>query len=356
MKFIRKYFLLLFLFFLVHFISLAQTAGWEMGFNYFFDNAEFSGSSYVNDQTMKGLHVAPQLTFQWENIHSFFVGTDLLNISGSKKAIEKVELIAYYQLFTPKILLRAGSFPRSDILTNYSDFFFQDSVEYFKPNIEGLFWQINHSSDFFNLWLDWTGHQTATQRESFFVGASGVKHFKNFFADFQSYMFHYANTAPRNIDFHVCDNVLMHLSLGINLLENRSKLDTLFFAVGLLQGFERERGLDNMTFKPSGIVLRGNIQYNRFGSENSFYIGDKRMRLYNKHGNNLYWNNPFLRGNSHLESEWYWKPIQTSTVEGKLALRLHLSEGKLFTEQLFTLKVLLDHSFKKNSKTIACQN
>lgn len=117
--------------------------------------------------------------------------------------------------------------------------------------------------------------------------------------------------------------------------------------MGLLQGFERERGLDNMTFKPSGIVLRGNVQYNRFGSENSFYIGDKRMRLYNKHGNNLYWNNPFLRGNSYLESKWYWKPIQTSIVEGKLALQLHLSEGKLFTEQLFTVKVLLDHSFKK---------
>ena len=70
-----------------------------MGFNYFFDNTEFSGSSYANDQTMKGLHVTPQMTFQWENIHSFFVGTDLLNISGSKKAVEKVELIAYYQLF-----------------------------------------------------------------------------------------------------------------------------------------------------------------------------------------------------------------------------------------------------------------
>jgi len=342
-KWIRGFFLLgLF----IPFSLQSQVLKGELGLNYFFDNTEFSSSTLTIDQTMKGVHLIPGVAVEWDKNNSLHGGTDLLNISGSQKTIEKIDLVAYYQFQSRKTLFRAGSFPRQNILSNYSDFFFKDSIRYFRPNLQGLFWQVSNPTSFFNLWLDWTGHQTATQRESFFIGASANKRQHLFFADFQSYMFHYANTAPRNPEYHVCDNLLAHLSAGVDLT-SLTQLDTLMFAVGILQGFERERGMDNMTFTPTGLVVRNEIEYRKFGVSNTLYWGDARMKLYEKHGWNLYWSNPFLRSGSYFESKWYWNMLKNSYVNGKLAMEFHVSEGKVFFEQLFTLSASVDKLLKK---------
>ena len=342
-KWIRGFFLLgLF----IPFSLQSQVLKGELGLNYFFDNTEFSSSTLTIDQTMKGVHLIPGVAVEWDKNNSLHGGTDLLNISGSQKTIEKIDLVAYYQFQSRKTLFRAGSFPRQNILSNYSDFFFKDSIRYFRPNLQGLFWQVSNPTSFFNLWLDWTGHQTATQRESFFIGASANKRQHLFFADFQSYMFHYANTAPRNPEYHVCDNLLAHLSAGVDLT-SLTQLDTLMFAVGILEGFERERGMDNMTFTPSGLVVRNEIEYGKVGVSNTLYWGDARMKLYEKHGWNLYWSNPFFRSGSYFESKWYWNMLKNSYVNGKLAMEFHVSEGKVFFEQLFTLSASVDKLLKK---------
>lgn len=336
-------------FLFAHFSLLAQDFQWKAGLNYFFDNTEYAKSTLTKDQTTTGVHFSPEIGMAWDSVHRIYVGTDLLKTSGSQNILDAIHPIAYYQYKTSKTSFYACAFPRSEILSNYSDLFFQDSVSYYRPTLQGLFWQHGNQNSFFNLWLDWTGHQTALNRETFFIGASAHKKLGHYFTDFQSYMFHYANTNPRNADFHVCDNVLAHLSFGIDY-SNQSGLDTLLFAVGILGGIERERGPDQ-TYSPVGLVLRGNAEYSGFGTQNTLYIGSPRQLFYERYGNEFYWNNPFLRSGFYLQSKWYLEVIRSRFVNGRLSMNLHFSERKVMYEQVFTIKASLN-SLEKNHATI----
>jgi len=330
--------------------SSAQQFQWKAGLNYFFDNTEYAKSTLTKDQTMTGVHFSPEIGYSLDSVHSFYVGADLLKTAGSQNIIDFAQPIAYYRYQNRKVSFYAGAFPRTELLSNYSDLFFQDSVNYYRPTLTGLFWNVGKKNSYFNLWLDWTGHQTATNRETFFIGASAHHKKGLFFADFQSYMFHYADTRPMTPGFSVNDNLLAHLSVGVDY-SNQTGLDTLLFAVGILAGAERDRALLNGLKTPVGAVVRLNAEYYGFGTQNTLYMGDPRNVFYGSYNTGLYWNNPFLRSGFYLQSKWYLDVIRSQFVNGKLCVNLHFSEGKVMYEQVFTINALLDSSIKKKEKS-----
>ena len=334
----------------VQFFLPAQTLQWKAGLNYFFNNTEYAKSTLTKDQTMTGVHFSPEIGIKWDSVHSIYVGADLLKTAGSQNFIDIAQPIAYYRFQNPTVSFYAGAFPRSELLSNYSDLFFQDSINYYQPTMQGFFWQAGQKNSHFNLWLDWTGHETASNRETFFIGASAYKKSGLFFADFQSYLFHFANTHPRTPSFSVCDNMLAQLSVGANY-SNQSGLDTLLLSVGVLAGYERDRGLANGTHTPIGAVVRLNAEYYGFGTQNTLYTGNPRNIFYSNYGTGMYWNNPFLRSGFYLQSKWYLNVFRSQFVNGKLSMNLHFSEGKVMFEQTFTVKALLDSSVKTNIKS-----
>lgn len=330
-----------FIFILIQFCAYAQDLQWKAGLNYFFDNTEYEKSSLTQDQTMNGVHFSPELGMSWDSVHSIFGGIDALKVSGSSGFVDKVDFTAYYQYLSYNVKFQAGAFPRTNSLSNYSDFFFQDSVINFRPVIQGIFVQVGSKKAFYNFWLDWVSHQTDIKREAFYVGASAHKSFGVFFADFQSYMFHYANVNPTNPAYHVCDNALAHFSLGTSY-SNKQGLDTLLFAIGALAGFERDRGMGDDGYTPIGAVLRANVEYRGFGLKNTLYVGDPRMSLYNKYGGNFYWSNPFYRSKSYFQSKLYVNVLRNTWVNGQFGVNLHFSEQKIFFEQTFSAIVSLN--------------
>lgn len=338
--------------FLVFFVSFlyAQKPLWNMNANYFFDNTEYAKSTITKDQTMTGVHFNPELGLTFDSVHSIFAGGDLLKVAGSDKFVDYIEPVVYYRYHTPKSTFYAGVFPRSELFFNYSDLFFQDSVAYFKPTVQGIYWKAGTPNSFFNLWLDWTGHQTATVRETFFVGASAHHKFGLMFLDFQSYMFHFADTRPMNPTYSVCDNLLAHFSVGVDY-SNQTGIDTLLLAAGVLAGGERDRSVVNGSYFPVGAVIRLNAEYKGFGTQNMLYYGDSRDVFYNKYNNALYWNNPFLRSGFYFQSKWYLDVIRSQSVNGKLSMNLHFSEGKMMFEQVFTLKAMLNNFAKPDLKS-----
>ena len=331
----------------------AQKPLWNANVNYFFDNTEYAKSTITKDQTMTGVHFTPELGLALDSVHSFFAGGDFLKVAGSDKFVDYIEPIAYYRYHTQKSTFYAGVFPRSELFSNYSDLFFQDSVAYFKPTIQGIFWQAGTQNSFFNLWLDWTGHQSPTVRETFFVGASAHQKIGLMFVDLQSYMFHFAKRLNMSSTDHLCDNILAHLSVGVDY-SNQTGLDTLLFAAGVLAGAERDRGGSfepGSSSTPVGCVVRLNAEYKGFGTQNMLYWGDRRDVFYNNYSNALYWNNPFLRAGFYFQSKWYLDVIRSQSVNGKLSMNLHFSEGKMMFEQVFTLKTMLTNSVKPNFKS-----
>lgn len=314
-----------------------QELQWKVNLNYFFDNTEFAKSTLSADQTMAGVHFAPEIGVKFDENQSVFGGMDLLKKSGSVPILDKAKLIAYYQFKNENTFFQAGAFPRGELLSNYSSVFFQDSINFYRPVMEGLYFKKGNENEFINLWMDWTGMQTNKNRETFFLGASGYKSFKTmFFGEFQSYMFHFAGVRPADPYVSVNDYVQGQFSVGAKYSNDRG-LNNLMFSAGVLASYERDRQHIKNYGTPVGAVIRLNADYKGIGTENTVYIGQPRMVLYYRYGNELYWGNPFYRSTNYIENKIYWNFIENQYVKGQIASKMHYTEGKLMFEQLFTL-------------------
>ncbi len=326
----------------------AQEVRWKLGFEYFFDNLEYKKSSFTDAQTMHGIWLQPLGGITWDTAHTLYGGLNLLKIPGTEEVVDKAELVLYYQYETDHVLFRAGSFSSNEVLHNYSDFFYSDSVSNFMPLMQGLFWQIGGEQNFLNLWLDWTGYATPETRESFFLGSSGKVTKGIFFADFQSYLFHYANTLTAIPQYGVSEHMQLMASAGI-AYESENRLKGLL-SVGILAGKERDRKAD-ISYTPMGFVARADAEFWGIGTKNTFYRGDKRMRLYPEYGTELYWGNPFLQGNTYLQIKWYVNVMETERVSARLNCNLHFSEGNLLFEQALNVSLSIDNFSKLGKRT-----
>lgn len=328
-------------------LVFGQKLKWNTEFDFFFDNTEFAKSTVTRDQTMAGATLTQELGWEFDKNHRIVGGVDAMKSLGSHDFVTDFHLLAYYQLENENTLFKAGVFHRHGLFDDYSNLFFQDSIDYYKHTVEGLYLKKGDDTQHMKLWLDWTGLQSETERESFFLGASAFKKFGSvFFADFQSYMYHFATTRPNMPNMSVSDNVLGQVSVGLDFA-GRNKHDFFRLSGGLLAGYERDRLKMDEYNTPLGFVIKADAQYKAFGTENIVYLGEKRMSLYPNYGNQLYWGNPFLRAGNYFQNKIYWNVIDTKYITGKLASRVHLSEGNLHFEQLFTLNASINNEKSK---------
>lgn len=334
--------------FLLSLPLFAQEYRWGVGVDYFFDNTEYKKSSHIDSETMNGVWINPMGSIVWDSRHSINAGVNLLKIPGMDKALDKVDVTMYYQYKTDKVLFRAGAFPRSELLGNYNNFFFKDSINNFIPLMQGVFWQIGNNDNFFNAWFDRTGYATPSKREHFFVGLSGQYSRGLFFADFQSYMFHYSNTRPSTPDLGVSENLQLQLSAGLRYA-NENSFKALISA-GTLLGYERDRRFEGALYKPAGFVATAKAEYMGIGTNNTLYAGDKRMRMSDTFGGELYWGTQFLREKFYLENEWYIRLIDSQRVKARFNCNLHFSEGSVMFQQMLCVSANINNSAKSEKR------
>ncbi|HBG58676.1 MAG TPA: hypothetical protein DDX07_11760 [Porphyromonadaceae bacterium] len=318
----------------------AQEYRWKVGVDYFFDNQEYEKSSFIDPQTMNGIWLNPLAGISWDSTHTLYGGVNLLKIPGIKEAVNKVDVTLYYQYETPRVLFRAGAFPRTEALPNYSDFFFKDSVNHFMPLMQGIFWQIGKERNFFNAWMDWTGYATAVDRESFYLGFSGKLSRGIFFGDFQSYLFHYAGTYPGNPAYGVSEQMQGMASLGLEYHARNSFRGLV--SAGVFAGLERDRKAGESD-KPVGFTARVDLEYWGIGTRNTFYAGDPRMHFFHTYGGDLYWGTQFLQGRSYLQSKWYIRLLDSERASVRLNANLHFSEGKMLFQQTLSVSASIDN-------------
>lgn len=315
--------------------SMGQQLRWDMGLDYFFDNTEYEKSTFVESQTMNGIRFQPLAGFTWDEKHAIYGGFHLLKIPGTNTVLDKTELTLFYEYQTPKVIFKAGAFPRKDALSDYNTFFFKDSVQNFNPLMRGIFWQIGKRNAYFNLWMDWTSYASATSREKFYFGFSGKVTKGLFFADFQSYVHHNANTLPPTPGEGVRENWLLQSTLGIHYTR-KNDFEALL-AAGVLAGYERDRRFEEAFYKPVGFVGRLDAEYQGIGTKNTLYLGNSRLRMYDRFGDDLYAGTQFLRGKAYWQSEYYVRLIESNRVKAKLNINLHFSENNIYFQQMLTV-------------------
>jgi hypothetical protein len=145
----------------------------------------------------------------------------------------------------------------------------------------------------------------------------------------------------------VSEQLLGSASVGVEYEDENSFKGLL--SAGVLAGLERDRKA-GLSYRPLGFTARIQAEYWGVGTENIFYAGDPRMRLYSEQGSDLYWGTPFLQGRSYLQSKWFIRLFDTDRVTARVNFNLHLSEGEWHLQQTLSVAASIDNFSKPGRK------
>jgi hypothetical protein len=304
----------------------AQNLEWDLNFHTFADNREY-GKSERYSQTIFGARFAPEIGIQLDTMHRFRAGFNVLHEFGSSKFIGQSTPVLYYQFAIKNIDFYMGLFPRHNLLSDFPRGLLNDTLNYYRPNVEGMLFKYQNEKVRQTVWIDWTSRQTATDRETFLFGISGTYKPSAFFISHYAYMFHNAGPAIEIPGDHLQDNGAAVVQLGLDL-SRRTALDSLTIAAGGMMSFERTRHVTGWE-TPKGALITIHAGHKRFGITNTFYSGE---------GHNLIYGDKFYTAKTYNRSDLSWTPILYKNIEGKFTLSFHFLEGVIDNQQAFGLR------------------
>jgi len=169
---IKKIYLSFLLSVIIIFTAAAQTLDVHFNGLGFLDNHEYK--EFIDrSHTYSGVRLALDFGLNLDTLNRFVVGVNGLHEFGARPFFGKVDPVAYYQYKSANWQFNAGAFPREGLISNYPRALLNDTLRYYRPNIEGLLARYQNRHGYETFWLDWVSRQTATDREQFLFGASG---------------------------------------------------------------------------------------------------------------------------------------------------------------------------------------
>jgi hypothetical protein len=309
-------------------ISQAQELEGNLRFFGFMDNREYMKSGRYS-QTIFGSRISPEIGLRIDSIHRLRVGFNALYEFGSKRAkfFDKIEPVIYYQYEKEKIDFFIGSFPRVDLVDDYPRALLSDTLNYYRPNIQGMLGKYETNNFRETIWLDWTSRQTDIDRETFIFGLSGKYQPGKFFLTHHAYMFHNAGAAIEVPGDNLQDNGAAMVKLGVDLSKN-TFLDSLTIAAGGMMSFERTRSVSDF-ITPKGFVADLYAGYKRFSITNSFYAGE---------GHHIILGDKFYDAKTYDRVDFGWTPILFKNISGSFVFSYHFADGIMDNQQAFFLR------------------
>ncbi|MEJ2901205.1 hypothetical protein WAE58_02140 [Pedobacter panaciterrae] len=292
----------------------------------FADNREYARSNRFS-QTIFGLRFSPELGLLLDSTHRIRVGFNALHEFGSPKFTNKIDPVVYYQFTQQNWNFYMGMFPRRDLLSDFPRAVLNDTLGYYRPNVEGMLLKYENENWKQLLFIDWTSRQTATDRENFIFGLSGRYKKDMFFVSHYAMMLHNAGPAIDIPGDHIEDNGALAVKVGLDF-SGRTFLDSLTFNTGGLMSFERERSVGGWK-TPKGLLLEMAAEYHRFGVTNSFYKGD---------GHHIMDGDQFYTAKTYNRLDLSWRPKIYKGIEGKFTLSFHFLDGVIDSQQAFAIR------------------
>lgn len=316
----------------------AQDIGWHIDFHGFADNREYAKSNRYS-QSILGMRIAPELRFSSDSIHFLHGGVNLLHEFGSVNTTAKhLSPTVYYNYRQRGHDFYIGMFPRKDLLAGYHRAILNDTLDYYRPNIEGMLWKYANSTFHQQVWIDWTSRQTETHREQFLVGLSGRAHAGILYFTHHITLWHDAGR-KNNTDEHempVRDNGATMLKLGTDL-SRLVFLDSLDISGGGIVSYDRLRGIYDWR-TPKGFIADLYAEYRKIFIANTVYAGE---------GLDIAYGDRFYTADFYDRLELGWKPLQYKGLESKFTLSFHFTRGAVDNQQQFTLRYNIGRMYAK---------
>ncbi len=263
-----KNFLIIFSIILLSFSAKSQEVfEWNAQYFSFFDNREYN-RAYAKPQTIFGNRLDFSAGFRIDSVHLIQFGADYLYEFGSKTNAIPLFPTIYYSYSDTHSDFNFGAFPRNNKL-NYPKLLLNDTLNYYRPNVEGFLFNYKGKLGNQNVWIDWVGRQTDTNNERFLAGTSGKLKQNMFFVENYLYMYHHAATAISDTAFHLRDNGGGVLLAGVDFTEKY------FFKIGIGAAFSYDRYRPNPYQISKGFYGKLSLKYKKVLLRVTHYNGEE---------------------------------------------------------------------------------
>ncbi len=303
----------------------------------FADNREYTNTVHP-PQTIFGARISPEVGFLLDSTHRFRVGLTLTKEFGSEQSTYLHNPVLYYQYVKPDVDFYMGFFPRIGLLDQYPLPLLNDTLRYYRPNVEGIFLRLKVGRGYQAAWIDWTSRQTDTERETFLTGFSGRQTMGKFFLDNYFVLYHYAGPAVPIPGDHIRDNAGLMLRFGVDL-SRKVFFDSLSLNVSWLASFDRLRNVYDWQ-TPTGL------QYGVFIQKKNFYCN---ALLYSGEEQSIAYGDSFYKAPLYGRADFGYEFLKKESVQVRFVFSLHYIEEKLDNQQLLTVLISTDN-LRKNRK------
>ncbi|NOZ47088.1 MAG: hypothetical protein GXO79_09950 [Chlorobi bacterium] len=309
----------------------SQDFRYATGFNGFADNREYT-YKYTMPQTIFGARIYADIGYKIDDYQWFGAGLNYLYEFGSYDSLRRPEPVLYYTYVKNPFKFYIGSFSRNKLL-EYPKALLNDTLQYYRPNIEGMYLKFSGTWGYENVWIDWTSRQTFNKREVFLFGLSGVKNFNNLFVSHQFLMLHYAKSANKLANEYIRDNGAFASEIGYRFSEN-SYFDKLEVSTGFILGLDRKRSINKMNF-PVGSYTQIKFNIKRVGLMQTLYFGEKQSIIYG---------DSFYQSTQYSRTDLILIPIKNEYIESEFILSFHYAGADLNYSQSFVLRMNIDRN------------
>ena len=257
--------------------------------------------------------------------HSLRAGISELYEFGSQLNFHHPRLILYYKFENEKNTFIMGSFPRRNAI-NFPLSMLADTLLVYRPLLEGLLGSKKWENGWQNAFVDWTGRQTETVRESFMAGSSGEVSRKQWFLQNYVLLNHLAHTSVRIPDQHIKDYFGFSILTGFR--SPKTSQVSWYVKGGILGSLYRERSVsDGFTFRKS-LELEATAQYRQFSLKTAFHTGDSQIFALG---------DPFYSFRNYNRTDLGWSFIRHKRVSGHFNWSFHTYAGGLDQSQQMSL-------------------
>lgn len=297
-------------FILLTYFAKSQKFEYQVLFEGIGDNREYF-SQIAMPQTILGTRGAFEIGLEIDG-HRLRGGLSELYEFGSEIDFHKPKLTLYYQFDSKQTDFLFGAFPRR----NKIDFplaMLTDTLNYYRPNIEGMFGQLNWDWGHQNGFVDWYSRQTETDRESFMVGFSGEVFYKNLF--FQNYLllFHDAKPVIDIPEDHIKDYIGFAIQAGIRT-HDESNIKA-YLKAGILGSSYRERHVTDGFMNSISFFAEAQGTYRSLGIKSVISSGD---------GHRFNYGDRFYTQKNYLRTDVIWYFINHERVKGRFNYSFHI--------------------------------
>jgi hypothetical protein len=291
----------------------------------FTDNREYTNTVHP-PQTIFGARISPEFGILMDSAHRFRVGAHIMKEFGSGESNFQVNPILYYQYVDKRVDFYMGMFPRMGLLDRYPLALLNDTLRYYRPNVEGILLKVKLGRGYQSAWIDWTSRQTEVQRETFLTGFAGRAYAGRFFFVDYFALYHYAGPAVDLPDDHIRDNAALLLRAGYDL-SGKTFFDSLSVSVSYLQSFDRLRNVYDWQ-TPNGFQYEVFLKKGNFFCNALFYSGDRQSIAYG---------DSFYKAPVYGRSDFGYQFFDREFVKVRFVYSIHYVEEQLDNQQLLTV-------------------